>query len=629
MQKAPSKLAILAAGLAAFLGASAVHAAGYSPADVLKLKPRQLGVDCSTPKPEEEPNCRLEIEKGSGKQAGYVLRDAQGKLLRRFFDTVGDGHIHLWSYYKDGVEVYREIDTDNNGKPDQYRWVNSGGSRWGIDRNEDGIIDEWKTISPEEVGQELLLALTAKDFNRVKLLMITDAEIKALKLSDADTKRIHDARDKAADKFKDTLAKTRQFNDRTHVLNIDVTVPQCVPGDLSGGADLVRYTNIGLACGTGDKDGTTTWIQTGEMIQVGNAWRLVDAPREGLPDFAGPSAEPNGPLAEEVQKAVDALVEYDRTHPVKENPTPKELDDYHMGRVDLVQKIVDSAKCPVDEKIKRVQEMADGLAAAAQCRDKAAYERLARLEKSVLDAKLGGDGLAAFVTYREIQTKYFLEMDNGKPAEAQKTWAEQLAKFVQTYPKAVEAPEALKELGLVNEFLGQEIQAKNWYQQLVKDFESNALAEVGRGSIRRLELEGKTFDLTAKKLAGGGQFDISDLKGKIVIVYYWSSDNNQQCAGDFARLKLLIGQKSNAGVELVCVALDNNLQEAQAFIKETSAPGIHVCNTDTQSVGLQSKLALQYGIQVLPHMFLIKDGKVINRNAQVVTVSDEIAKLVK
>src|SRR5204862_2089035 len=98
-------------------------------------------------------------------------------------------------------------DTDNNGKPDQYRWINSGGSRWGIDRNEDGIIDEWKTISPEEVGHELLLALTAKDFNRVKLLMISDAEIKALKLSDADAKRIHDAREKAADKFKDTLVK--------------------------------------------------------------------------------------------------------------------------------------------------------------------------------------------------------------------------------------------------------------------------------------------------------------------------------------------------------------------------------------------------------------------------------------
>src|SRR5437868_1941234 len=162
MRKAPSKLALLLASVVGIAGASVALGRDYTPADVLKLKPRQLGVDCSTPKTDDEPNCKVEIEKGTGKQAGYVLRDPQGKLVRRFFDTVGDGHIHLWSYYKDGIEVYREIDSKGSGKPDQFRWVNSGGSRWGIDRNEDGIIDEWKAISPEEVGQELLIAVTAK-----------------------------------------------------------------------------------------------------------------------------------------------------------------------------------------------------------------------------------------------------------------------------------------------------------------------------------------------------------------------------------------------------------------------------------------------------------------------------------
>jgi hypothetical protein len=292
-----------------------------------------------------------------------------------------------------------------------------------------------------------------------------------------------------------------------------------------------------------------------------------------------------------------------------------------------VQKILECPKCPVDERIKRAQEMADGLAAAAQSGDKASYDRLARLEKAVTDAKLGGDALAAFVTYREIQTKYFIDMGRPNPGEAQKAWAEQLAKFVQTYPNVNETPEALKELGLVHEFLGQEIQAKNWYQQLAKDFENHPLAELARGCIRRLNLEGNTFELTAAKM-GGGQFDIGSLKGKIVLVYYWTSDNGSQCAADFGRLKVLLN-KNPKDLELVCVNLDTNVHDAEAFVRDNACPGIQVCNVD-QSTGLQSKLALQYGIQVMPHMFLVgKDGKVVNRSAQGATVADDIAKLLK
>src|SRR5205085_152125 len=235
------------------------------------------------------------------------------------------------------------IDADGNGKPDQFRWVNSGGSRWGIDRNEDGIIDEWKAISPEEVGQELLIAVTAKDLNRVKVLMITDPEIKALKLGEAEAKRLRELRDKAPDKFREALNKTRQFSERTRVLNYDMTVPQCVPAEQAG-ADVIHYTNIGLACGTGEKDRVTTWMLTGEMIQVGNAWRLVDGPREGLPDFNDSRPGIADPLSDELQKLVDTLVDFDKLHPVKENPTSPELIAYHMGRVDIVQKIVEHPK---------------------------------------------------------------------------------------------------------------------------------------------------------------------------------------------------------------------------------------------------------------------------------------------
>src|SRR5207249_1695135 len=111
-----------------------------------------------------------------------TLKDAGGNLLIRLMDTNGDNRPDVWAYYKDGAEVYREIDSTFTGKPDQYRWLNAGGMRWGYDQNRDGRIDYWKAISAEEVSQEVLQALITKDFARLRALMISEGEIKTLEL---------------------------------------------------------------------------------------------------------------------------------------------------------------------------------------------------------------------------------------------------------------------------------------------------------------------------------------------------------------------------------------------------------------------------------------------------------------
>ena len=68
-------------------------------------------------------------------------------------DTNGDQSPDVFRYYRHGLEVYRDIDSNFNQKPDQYRWMNWGGTRWGLDPNEDGRIDEWKMISAPEAAQ--------------------------------------------------------------------------------------------------------------------------------------------------------------------------------------------------------------------------------------------------------------------------------------------------------------------------------------------------------------------------------------------------------------------------------------------------------------------------------------------
>src|SRR4051794_7604219 len=78
---------------------------------ILTFKPRQEGVPYATPETERQADCKVELIKGRAKGSGWLLRDPDGKPLRLFFDTNDDNKIDIWSYYKDGVEVFREIDS--------------------------------------------------------------------------------------------------------------------------------------------------------------------------------------------------------------------------------------------------------------------------------------------------------------------------------------------------------------------------------------------------------------------------------------------------------------------------------------------------------------------------------------
>ena len=106
-------------------------------------------------------------------KTGWVLRNPKGQVIRNFVDTDSDNRVDQWSYFKDGVEVYRDIDSNHNGKADQCRWLNTAGTRLGIDKNEDRVIDVWEIISPEEVSSELVAAIRDNDKPRFERLLVS------------------------------------------------------------------------------------------------------------------------------------------------------------------------------------------------------------------------------------------------------------------------------------------------------------------------------------------------------------------------------------------------------------------------------------------------------------------------
>jgi Thioredoxin-like len=126
-------------------------------------------------------------------------------------------------------------------------------------------------------------------------------------------------------------------------------------------------------------------------------------------------------------------------------------------------------------------------------------------------------------------------------------------------------------------------------------------------------------------MLGGGTFEMGKVKGKVVAVYYWTNWS-ETTVGDFAKLKLLLDTYGPKGFEVVCVSLDNTPEEAESFVKRTGAPGTHLAAAG----GMDGKLANDYGVMMVPHLFLVgKDGKVVSRSLRVNALEDELKKLCK
>ncbi len=623
----------ISAGLLAscLLVGGSVASAAPTVTQMLSFRPKQEGVVYTTPTAQEQDSCKVELEKARvGRGSGWLLKDGKGNTLRRFFDTNGDNRIDIWSYYLNGAEVYRETDINFNDKADHYRWLNAGGTKWGLDLNEDGKIDTWKQISAEEVSQEILQAVAKKDYSRLQALMLTDADFKALDLTPAERARVQESTRKSPTKFQAVAAKLAPVADKVRWIYLETDTPQCVPAETNGSRqDVTKYLQCAIVFEANDK---ADRLLTGEMFLVGQAWKVIDAPTpdDGTTPIGGTASKgPEIKPGDEVPAALKPL--FDKLHDLdRQQPTPSTAQAlvarYNVQRADILEQI--AAQVKAEDREKWQKQIADCLSQAVQNNssgEKGAYERLARLKAQVVRDQPGSP-LAAHVVSCELISDYSIKLATEKDiTKVQKDWLEKLAAFVKDYPRSEDTPDALMQLGMVNELMGEEGPAKKWYELMVKEFPNHPQARKAAGAIRRLGLDGKELQLAGNALGTNVPYDIRTHHGKITVVYYCARWNGQ-CTSDFTKLKTLLSTYAAKGLEVVCVNLDNTAREASDFQREQTPPGIVLY----EEGGMSGKLGENYGIMVLPTLFLVdKDGKVASRTVQMTTLEDELKKLLK
>ncbi|MGD9636872.1 MAG: thioredoxin, partial [Pirellulales bacterium] len=374
MNRMRNRLASLALGCLAVPGLLGNNQAAAAPsaAQALGLTPIQPNVSFARPTKEETEASTIRAEK-QGNATAWVVRNGRGETLRRFADTNGDNVVDLWCYYNDGLESYRDIDSDFNGKADQYRWFQTSGTRWGIDKNEDGKIDSWKVISAPEVAEELVFALKNKDRARFELLLIAPAELASAGFGPQQQEQLETERKAAADAFNKLASEQKNFTPQSEFADFYRTRPATIPAGTEGSTkDVTIYDNASALVTTGDKHDQ---VYLGTIIAVGDTWKLLDAPTVGTdnqpmpqglltPNMAG--AQGQAPLAggpsAEMQKLMGELETLDQ-QAVQAAPTDQgKLTD---SRAAILNQLADSSTDP-EMRGEWVRQLADMLSSAAQ-----------------------------------------------------------------------------------------------------------------------------------------------------------------------------------------------------------------------------------------------------------------------
>ena len=596
--------------------------------DALSLKPMQQGIDYD--QPEKPKDCRVAAEQVDG-QTAWVVRGPSGELLRRFVDSNADNKVDQWRYFKSGIEVYRDIDEDFNGKADQYRWLGTAGTRWGLDINEDGEIDQWKSISAEEVTAEVIEAIKTRDADRFENVVLKEKELAELGLGKRMRATIEERSKEAVSRFSKAIRNQKQIKSSTQWIDFGGLRPGTIPAGNSGSTrDVTVYENVVAMVETGGK---SSQVPIGTLVKVGDGWRIVDLPmadgEKATPKFVFFEAatqqnlEDTVGISEETQKLIAELEKIDDR--LAKARSPRDITSINEERADTLEKLANAANNISDRDMWWMQ-FADTVGTAAQSGSYPEGTRRLKALRDALERTSKNDELLSHVSFAHMSADYAeqLQAEDADFADVQESWLVRLESFIDRYPNSTDSPEAMLQLALAKEFAGEESDANRWYTSIVDDFGSSPLAAKAAGAKRRLECVGEPMTLRGRGV-NGKAFDISRLKGSVVLVHYWATWCDP-CKQDMEIMKDLKKEFAKEKFEIVGVNLDAQPGELSRYFRSNPPQWLHLY----EEGGLDSRLASEMGIFTLPVMLLIDErGRVVNRQIHGAQLESEIKKLLK
>jgi len=620
-----------------FLTVSTVFADQPTAEQALRLKPRQADIPYEKVAAKDVDSCELrQLKRPEGE--GFLVTGPAGETLRWFVDTNGDKELDRWCYFAGGVEVYRDIDSDFDKKADQFRWLGTAGIRWGIDSNKDGKIDLWKVISAEEVTQELVEAIKTKDNSRFAALLLSKSELSTLGLGAEKAKALEERISLASRQFDEFVAAQKLLSATSKWSHFGADKPGVVPaGTDDSTQDIVVYENVVAMTDTEGSGAAGDQLLVGTLVQVGQAWRVIDAPRSvvegavlneqgiffnstgGLVSAKGADRIASGDAAMKLAgKLMEQLEAVEGK--LREAVSAEEKARYQDERADVLEKLISQAERPEDRDL-WIRQFADTVGAAIQAGEyPAGIDRLSQLPEKLRELEIT-DKQIAYVSYRVISSDYALKVQQPDADfdTIQSDYLQKLEDFVSKFASAEDAAEAMVTIAMSREFEGKGEQAIEWYQKASSSFPDILWGQKATGALTRLRLEGKKFPTITGVDLDGKKVDLNAYAGRPMVLHFWASWC-EPCKADMKVLKELQSRLAKQRIAVVGVNLDSDTKAAAAFVKQASYAWPHLQTKN----GLDSQIAVQLGVLTLPVTIVIdSNGKVLKSNAH----STEIEKL--
>ena len=489
---------------------------------LLGFRPLNKGVEYDTlTDPAAIKACTVEnVLNEKGKNVGFLLRDGQGRPLRKLIDTHFTDKRRQWSYYQDGFEVYRDIDLDDDRRIDESRWMNSQGTRHAVVSG--GKVKSWIRISAEEASKVLAQAIVDRDFALLETVMATPEDLAGLGLSKDAIERTGIVAEAAGrqSKVNALIASLRGWEEgKTVWLRFDGAMPHLIPADDDNGlkTDAIVYENgiifAGLPNGQGDPT-ATSYLQAADLVKIGENWKFLALPRANDPkkpivvssQDAGlrvalakstGAAQPAGSNPKE-EEAKLALANFDSKHGhYTADGTKQQQASYHIERIALLRELIKSSDKP-EEVLLGNKQIADGLAAAYQTGQ---YPKGLDLLDSLI--KQGGK-IGSYAAYRKILAEYAAAVEDpgANPVAVQKKHLANLTEFLKNHDKTDEAPDVLLQLAGIHEYNADDDEARKYYGRLAQGYPESSAGKKAAGALRRFDLVGKSIDLKGEGAKG-------------------------------------------------------------------------------------------------------------------------------
>ena len=580
----------------------------------LAKRPALEGIDFDSPTQAEEADCTLESSAKIFGGRGFVIKNPAGQIVRLYVKE-SNGAVH-WTFFKNGNEVYREIDSDGDRRIDQYRWLGDAGTRWGIDSNQDGQIDSWKVISAEEVAYEVFQAYQTGDRTRLLRLCLNNEDLAQIKLGRELQTKVVNAVTETLQQAKNSIEANR-INRSAEFVDFSGIRPSIVPaGKLGLQQDLTIYDNTSVLFAEGDQIGN---LSLGTLIKVGEAWRVVELPQfvkaeVGVTNGRMFALNADAPVqvASENSEVTELIAQYTKIdEQLRSERASSSKAKLYQQRTDIILKIAETVESAQDRSL-WVRMCATEASVGYQMDE---YPQGLKVLGDLAESDLASED-RDFVDWEFVQAKA-RDTRKGDEAEmeaANDAYLKTLEEFVDEHPKSEYSAQALIQLAMFEEFSSSskgEDNAIRWYEQAAENFPDSREGRFASGAKRRMTSYGERLSVSGRTL-DGRSVDTSDFRRKkIVVIHYWSTQDELSLE-DFDRLASLAAKYEELAI--VGVNLDDDAAEAKSFLRKQ--PKADWPQLWAEGGKQNSPLALEMGVTSVPLTLLIDmEGTVVENRA--------------